>query len=139
MNIVLDTSVTLAWYLPEAFSGEALNWQEDILQDRVTAFVPSLHYLEFANVLRTHVKRGELDASTAQALYAIHLKAPLTVADPPPEKVLAVALDHNTSVYDATFITLALIRRCTLVTAERATTPWLARMGKLGVSISRPR
>lgn len=40
--------------------------------------VPGLHYWEFANVLRTYVRCGELEEPLAHEVYAAHVEAPLT-------------------------------------------------------------
>ncbi len=135
MNIVIDTSVAVAWYLEEAFSGPAREWQEEILSGHVHAMVPPLHYLEFANVLRTYIRRRELGAELAADIYALHLDAPLDAVETPRATLLATALDFDTTVYDAAFIALAQTYECPLVTAERATTPWVARLRKAGRAV----
>ena len=97
--------------------------------------VPALHYLEFANVLRTYVWRRELARDLAEEIYALHLDAPLDVVDPPRASVLATAFDFGTTVYDAAYIALAQTHDCPLVTAERTTAPWVVKLGKLAVTI----
>ena len=77
MRRILDTSVAIAWYLPEAFSSEAKRWQRLLLDGKAELYVPSLQYWEFANVLRTYVRRRTLDADTAGEIYALHLEAPV--------------------------------------------------------------
>jgi len=59
-SLVLDTSVAIAWYLPETFRSAARAWQSQLLDGRVRLVVPGLHYWEFGNVLRTYVMRSEL-------------------------------------------------------------------------------
>jgi len=135
MNVILDTSVAIAWYLSETFSGPARQWHEKILTGRVHALVPPLHYLEFANVLRTYVLRREMDRGLAAELYTLHLDAPLETVEPPRAELLATALEFNATVYDAAFIALALSCDGLLVTAERTTTPWVVRLGKRAVTI----
>ena len=49
----LDTSVAVAWYLPERYSVEARTWRTSLIEGRVRLIVPGLHYWELANVLRT--------------------------------------------------------------------------------------
>ena len=126
---VLDTSVAIAWYLPEAFSASARHWQTKVLRDEVTLYVPSLHYLEFANVLRTYVRRGELDSVLASDIFDLHLEAPLEPAEPDRRQTLATALEYEATVYDAVYIALALEMEVPLITAERTTTPWVVKMG----------
>jgi predicted nucleic acid-binding protein len=50
-TLVLDTSVAVAWFLPEAFGAAARALQERLLDRSVRLVVPSLHYWEFAPVV----------------------------------------------------------------------------------------
>jgi predicted nucleic acid-binding protein len=127
---VLDTSVAMAWYLPEAFSGEARRWQRRLLDGQVELVVPGLHYWEAANVLRTLVARAELDSGLASDIFDLHLEAPLTVREPDRADVLATALRLGATAYDAVYISLALGSDIRLLTAERTTTPWVVKLGK---------
>jgi|SRR6185436_7228014 len=129
-RFVLDTSVAIAWYLPEVFAEAARSWQGKMLDERVDFVVPTLHYWEFANVLRTHVRARTLDSKLAADIWALHLDAPLLTIEPPMEAVLDLALEHGATAYDAVFITLATHLDVPLLTAERATTPWVSHMGK---------
>lgn len=126
---VLDTSVAVAWYLPESFSESARVWQTRMLQDQSRLLVPSFHYWEFANVLRTYSRRGEFDAALVREIYDLHLEAPLEVAEPERALVLETALEYEATAYDAVFIALARSLGVSLVTAERTTTPWVVKMG----------
>lgn len=132
---VLDTSVAIAWYLPEAFAPAARAWQQKLLAGKVELVVPGLHYWEFANVLRTYVRRGELEEGLADDVYAVHLEAPLTVAEPDRRAILGCALEYEATVYDAVYIRLALDRDAGLLTAERTTTPWVVKLGDRVVGV----
>lgn len=132
---VLDTSVAVAWYLPEWFAGAARKWQRQLLENRVRLLVPALHFWEIGNVLRTYVRRAELDAALAQEVYALHLDAPLEVVEPERGDVLATALEMDATMYDAVFIALARRHGIPLLTAERKTTPWVVRLGRLVESV----
>jgi len=136
MRIVLDTSVAVAWYLDEAGCEAARKWQAECLAGHVDALVPSLHYLEFANVLRTYVRRHELTATQAEAIYSLHLDAPLTVVEPERGSLLRTALEYETTAYDAAYIQLALASDAMLVTAERATTPWMRKLGRQAIVVA---
>lgn len=135
MNAVLDTSVAVAWYLNEAFSPEARRWQERALSGRDTLIVPNLHFLEFANVLRTYVRRSELEPALACEIHALHTEAPLEIVEPRREDILQTALEYDATAYDAAYIMLSVTLDAPLVTAERTTTPWLTKLGKHAVSI----
>jgi predicted nucleic acid-binding protein len=127
---VLDTSVAVAWYLPEEFADVARAWQRRMLRGEVRLVVPSLHYWEFANVLRTYVRRSELDARLAEETYQLHLEAPLGQVEPERRNVLAQSLKYQATAYDAVYIELALSLDAPLLTAERSTTPWVVSLGR---------
>jgi predicted nucleic acid-binding protein len=127
-TLVLDTSVAMAWYLPESFSTEARRWQRLLLEGEVVFVVPGFHYWEVANVLRTYVVRGEIDQALAMEIYALHLEAPLSVREPDRAEVLAAAMRFSSTAYDAVYIVLALGSDVSLLTAERSTTPWVVKL-----------
>jgi predicted nucleic acid-binding protein len=129
-SFVLDTSVAAAWYLPEDLSGAARVWQRRMLAGEVTLIVPSLHYWEFCNVLRTYVRRSELEADLAEEVFRLHLEAPLEQAEPDRSAILRRALEYQATAYDAVYIELALSLDAPLLTAERTTTPWVVKLGR---------
>jgi predicted nucleic acid-binding protein len=126
---VVDTNVTLAWYLSEEFSPSARLWQDRMLTGKARFLVPSLHYWEFANALRSLVVRRAIDEEAAREMLDLHLDAPLEVAEPDRREVLRLALEYGATAYDAVYICLALSRDVHLVTAERTTTGWVTRLG----------
>ena len=139
MKRVLDASVAIAWYLPEAYSASARRWREEMLEGRVHFVVPSLHLWEVGNALRTYVRRGEIAEDVAREIYHVHLDAPLEISDPAPEGLLGTALKYDATLYDAVYIAVALQQQAPLLTAEKSTTPWVTRLGKLAdTSVSRP-
>ncbi len=125
---VLDTSVAVAWYLRESYSPAAREWQDRMLSGKARLVVPSLHYWEMANVLRTYVRRQELEEDLAREVYELHLEAPLEVIEPRKENVLDIALRFHATAYDAVYIALSLAQEIPLLTAERTTTPWVVKM-----------
>lgn len=137
ISAVLDTSVAVAWYLEEEFSAEAREWQRRLLDGRARLIVPSLHFAEFANVLRTYVRRRVITGDVAREIYDIHLEAPMEVVDPPRERLLDCALEYDATVYDAICNQLSLLHQAPLITAEKSTTPWVAKLKKLAVPLGR--
>lgn len=127
-SYVLDTSVAVAWYLEEVFSPAARMWQDRMLEGKAIFIVPSLHYWEFANVLRTLVWRRELQEDLAREILDLHLEAPLEQSEPDRRTVLDTALEYGATAYDAVFISLCLSRGFPLITAEKTTTAWVAKL-----------
>ena len=132
---IVDTSVTVAWYLDEKFSPAARTWQDRLLAGKVRLIVPSFHYWEFSNVLRTLVARREMEAALATEIFDLHLDAPLEIVDPDRRAVLDTALDYGATAYDAVFIALALANEAPLITAERTTTGWVTKLAALIESV----
>jgi predicted nucleic acid-binding protein len=129
-RVVLDTSAAIAWYLPEAFSTKAKQWQKMMLDGKVVFVAPSLHFWEFANVLRTYVERRELDQQIATEIYSLHLDAPIEIAEPDRATVFETALRYRATAYDSVYIALCLSMDIPFLTAERTTTPWVVKLGK---------
>lgn len=128
---VIDTSVTVAWYMDERFSPAARAWQDRMLNGKARLLVPALHYWEFANVMRTLVARGEISQDLAADIYDLHLDAPLEVLEPERGVVLSTALEYNATAYDAVFIALAVANQAPLITAEHTTTGWVTKLAAL--------
>lgn len=133
---VLDTSVAMAWYFTETFSAAAREWHVRLLDKSITLLVPGLHFCEFANVLRKRVRRGELDDALALQIYELHLRAPLTHAEPLQQTILSTALQYDATAYDAVYIALAKENNAKLLTAERSTTTWVQRLKRQVVALS---
>jgi len=135
-RFVLDASVAIAWYLPERFSPAARVYRDRLAEGRIRLLVPGLHFLEVANVLRTQVKGGALDPALAREIFDLHLEADLEVVEPSLARPLELALAWDITVYDATYVALALDQEAPLLTAERSTRPWIARLGERAISIA---
>jgi hypothetical protein len=73
---VLDTGVAADWYLPEQITPAARPWQRKMLDGTAEPWTPSLHYWEFGNVLRTHVRHGGITDDLAREICQLHLEAP---------------------------------------------------------------
>ncbi len=135
-GFVLDTSVAIAVYLPEVFSPEARRYWDRIAARGTRCVVPTLHFWEFANVLRTRVRSGALSESSALEIYGLHLDAPLEIVEPDPQQILGVAFEFGVTAYDAVYISLTLGSELALLTAESIRKPWVAKLGDRVVAIS---
>jgi len=135
-SYVLDTSVAIAWYLPEVFTEAARTWQSKLISGEIILHVPTLHYWEIANVLRSHVRRGQIDLRLATDIWEVHLDAALQTTDPMVDEVLATAFDYDATAYDAVYIALAIQLDLRLLTAERPSTEWVRKLGKRALSVA---
>lgn len=120
MLFVLDNSVVCGWLLPAQATPYTDAVAERLPEGR--AIAPSLLRLEYTNVLRTACKRGRLIASQAQDFIEQLALLPLDIDRevPAPAELLALALRHDLSVYDATYLELALRTQLPIATQDAA-------------------
>jgi len=120
MPFVLDNSVVCGWLLQNQASAYADAISQRLERDRAVA--PPLLHLEYANVLRTACMRGRLIAQQAQQ--AIHhiqqLPIDTDAQHAKPGELLALALRHGLTVYDAVYLDLALRRQLPIATLDVA-------------------
>lgn len=117
--IVVDASAVNAMLLRES-SGEAVL---DALEEEDMLLAPALVLYEVGNALAVAVRRGRLTsdeailcsekAATLPWVLETHAGVARTRA------VLGLALESELTVYDASFIELAKLRGCALVTVDR--------------------
>jgi len=133
MAFVLDNSVLCGWLL----ESQATDYSAAIARrlERERAVAPSLLRLELVNVLRTACKRQIMVASQAQEMLAQLSLLPIDInANPPdPALLLALALRHELSAYDAAYLELALRLQLPIATQD-ATLAAAARIAGVGVA-----
>ena len=121
MSLVLDTSATLASIYPGEQTAAIIE-----VFDQVTAsgaWVPSLWRLEVANSLEMGVRRRRINASFRDATLADLELLPIQT-DPETEKhawhaTLQLSQRHRLTIYDATYLELAMRRRLPFATLDR--------------------
>ena len=108
--LVVDCSVTMAW----CFEDECDELADAVL-DRLAdgeAWVPSLWPLEVANVLVAGERRRRLTAADSARFVELLMGLPIVVDDRSHERalsqVLAAARQLGISVYDASYLELAM-------------------------------
>jgi predicted nucleic acid-binding protein len=119
--LVVDASVAVKLYLTEALVAEAAALF-DLLNEPGTGFhVPDLFYLECANIFWKQVQRGTCTPAQAATYLAKLVKLPLRVSDDKGlgEPALKLALDHNISAYDASYVALSQQKGVELITADQ--------------------
>lgn len=122
MELVLDSSVALAWVLPDETSSRADRFLAKA--PRESAFwVPALWWYEVANALTVAQRRRRL--TEADRIRAIELYATLPVrTDAALDahalwRYQALAEEHGLSAYDAAYLELAQRRDLQLATFDR--------------------
>lgn len=107
---VVDTSIALAWGLPDEESSFADDfWRE--VHAEVPLYVPALWWYECANALVVARRRSRLTEKEAEHLGSLLVALPLKTAVSPAGNDLArfqcIAGKHGLSAYDAAYVDLA--------------------------------
>jgi predicted nucleic acid-binding protein len=120
MSFVLDASVALAWCFGDEESDRGVRILEALRSS--DAIVPQLWTLEVANALLVAERRQRLDAGQADRFIRMFLGLPIG-ADPGSRsaafrEIRQLARTHGLSVYDATYLELALRMSLPLATMD---------------------
>lgn len=120
MAFVLDSSVALAWLLPDEGSDAV-----DELADQVAAetiLVPAVWRLEVGNALLTALRRERLARKDVGRLLALVAALPveqdLPLDDAAYSRVMAIAERYGLTSYDAAYLELAQRRGVALATLD---------------------
>jgi predicted nucleic acid-binding protein len=120
MSLVLDASATLAWLLPEELTG-AITAAFDLIADDC-AWVPSLWRIEVANSLSVKLRRGRITPLQRREslvdLKLLPIYCDQETNDHVWDRTLELADRHNLTVYDATYLELAMRLSLPLATLD---------------------
>jgi predicted nucleic acid-binding protein len=116
MSFVVDASVALKWFVPEALSGAA----EELLLSPAELHAPDLLVIEVANAAWRKVLRGEVRTTQAALIaIAIHRGGPtLYPSELFIERALEIALVLHHPVYDCLYLACAESLEALLVTTD---------------------
>lgn len=131
MTIVIDSSITMSWIIVD----ERTDANQAVL-DRATRqgmAAPTLWPIEVANSLAMAQRRGRMTAALRnQALRDLQMMQ-VEIDDQTLSHVwqttMGLADAHSLTVYDATYLELAMRRRLSLATLDKALIAAAARVG----------
>lgn len=121
MSFVLDASVVLAWLLPDERSDDATQLIERAVAERPRA--PSLLMPEVGNALLQAERRGRIRRATRLDLLDAFTTLPIALEPLGAESMLRageLAGKHRLTLYDASYLELALSRDCALASFDEA-------------------
>lgn len=120
-DFVLDASLTLAW----CFDDESTPFTDSVqiaLQTNSTCIVPPIWPSEVANGVRIAERRGRITIAEGEVFLSTILKLPIKVMRLPPatifKQVLLLARNEGLTVYDASYLSLALREGLPLATLD---------------------
>ena len=134
MDFVLDNSVAMRWLLRDGHPANQ-RYAEQVLSSLITqvAAVPSLWWLELANVIAKSERKGLVQQAdseqflrllAAQAIQECPLPGALLL-----DKTMALARQHGLSSYDAAYLVLAMQLQLPLAALDAALQQAALKMG----------
>ncbi|WP_290596145.1 MULTISPECIES: type II toxin-antitoxin system VapC family toxin [unclassified Archaeoglobus] len=118
-KIVVDASVVVKWFVEEEKSDEALKIRDAYINGKIKLIAPELIVFEVLNALyyKKLFSISELkDISEALEAYSMEL---YPLRGEYARKTLEVAFENNVTVYDAAYVSLAILKDSVMVTADR--------------------
>ncbi|MGH9590867.1 MAG: type II toxin-antitoxin system VapC family toxin [Terracidiphilus sp.] len=120
MSLVLDSSVTAAWFYSEETTPAVRQVQTAVAANG--AWAPSLWKLEIANLLQMGVRRRRTDAAFRDAALADLALLPIQLDAETGRQAwgatLHLAVRHRLTLYDAAYLELAKRRGLPLATLD---------------------
>ncbi|HEX3579578.1 MAG TPA: type II toxin-antitoxin system VapC family toxin [Thermoanaerobaculia bacterium] len=135
IDVVVDASVAFKWLVPDAAEDdvpEAKALLVEHLEGRAKIVVPPLLYYEVGNILLFGRSRPPVERAldVFAGLYSIALEvSPLSLGSA--EITLRLAALRGISFYDATYVALAEMLDCPLITADRRLADRTRAMGRV--------
>jgi len=121
MPFVLDASTTLLWCFPDEETEQSQTALH--LLGSTAALVPSIWPLEVGNTLQMGVRRGRLTEGqlerVTRLIRQLDIQVEATTFPDVMERLVPLALRHQLSVYDSSYLDLAIRRNLPLASSDR--------------------
>jgi len=117
-KVVLDSSIIVKWFLKELYSEEAIKVRNDYVQRKISIAVPSLLIYEVLNALRysgVYSEEELKEICLALNKYGFEI---YDIEGDLKSKVVEIAYRHNITVYEASYVALAMKLKTVLYTAD---------------------
>ena len=117
---VIDTSVTVKWFLKEPFELQVLKVRKDFAQGNLRLLAPDMIYSEFGNTIWKQVVFHGLDPALGEKMILAFCSVPIEII---PAKSLIpsafeLAVRQKQSLYDCLFLALSQATNSILLTAD---------------------
>jgi len=123
MVVVIDNSYLVPFFLPDEDPAPTESLLRKVVEDDASLITPHLWLNEFGNVLLTCVRRGRLTEEAHSACLKQATLLPIAVQSFPGllflDQVNLLAVKHQLSFYDATYLALAIDRNGLLATLDK--------------------
>lgn len=129
MNLVIDASVVIKFYIPEILSDKSEELLARVADGEVVLYAPDLLYPETGNILWKKQRLHELTPAEVDEIVDAITSLPVKIEPSKPVMPLAVsiAMHSGITVYDAMYVAVARIYETTMITADRKLTDRLTK------------
>ena len=121
MNLVIDASVLIKFYVPEILSDKAEELLTRVAQGDVMLLAPDLIYPEVGNILWKKQRMKELTRSEVEEITDAIISLPLKIETS--KLLLPLAMDigmaYGITIYDALYLSMARIYEIKMMTADK--------------------
>ncbi|MCD6125780.1 MAG: type II toxin-antitoxin system VapC family toxin [Thaumarchaeota archaeon] len=117
-KIAVDASVVVKWFVEEKYSKEALIIRDSFIEGLVDIVVPSLLYFEVLNALKYSGAFGEDELKKVARILEDYQFTLYELEGAYAEKAVEIAMRKGITIYDASYVALALIEGVDLYTAD---------------------
>lgn len=117
-EIVIDASIVVKWFIEENNSDKARLLRDKFIDGKIELIVPSLLYFEVLNALKYSqlFDPSELD-DAGESLEKYGFKV-ITIKNEIRENMIKVAVDHDMSIYDASYLGISIVLEKIFCTAD---------------------
>ena len=121
MNLVIDASVVIKFYVPEILSDRAQEVMSWVADGKLILLAPDLLYPETGNILWKKQRLHELTPDEVEEIVDSITSLPIKIEHSRQIMPLSVsiALHSGITVYDAMYVAVARIYETRMITADR--------------------
>ena len=121
-KFIIDCSSTISLFLPDEINNDYTNKLYDSFKNNVCV-VPSLWCYELSNVLLSSKKRNRINDNQINEIVNLIYDLPVEIENINfcyiQNNIFNIANDNNLSVYDASYLELAIRFNCSLATLDK--------------------
>jgi len=116
-NFIIDASYLLSVLLPdEALSKKSKVNLSILINENNKFFAPRILEFEVLNSVRTAVLRKRIKKTSVKKLLVNYNKIPINYLDIDRDGVFDISIKHGLTFYDASYLYLAKVNKCKLLT-----------------------
>ena len=115
---IIDASIVVKWFSHEEGSERALKLREEHLSGKILLVAPELIFWEVLNALRYKENNESALIAADRILWdtQLHIEK---INNFLLNKIISAAIKYKISIYDSTYLTLAELHGCPLITADK--------------------